>query len=108
MEKINKYKSWLKKNNLERNPFTLEINPSLFVGYNNQISDIAKNIEQQQKLILISGPTGSGKTTIISYLTSQKKDFIYLNKPPKEISDLISISDYFRYWFFKKNFFAKT
>jgi type II secretory pathway predicted ATPase ExeA len=73
----------------------LEINPALFVGYNEQISTLLKNIEQRQKLILLSGPTGSGKTTIISYLTSKNKDFIYLSKPPREISDLLDISDYF-------------
>ena len=95
MEEIEKYRNWLKKFNLKKNPFTLEINPELFVGYNKQILNIIKNIEQQQKLILISGPTGSGKTTIISYLVNKNKNFIYLSKPPKKINDLMDISDYF-------------
>ncbi len=95
MEEENKYKEWLKKHNLQKNPFILEINPSLFVGYQQQISNLLSNIKQQQKLILLSGPTGSGKTTIISYLKDQNKDYIYLNKPPKETNDLINLSDYF-------------
>lgn len=95
MEKENKYQKWLEKHNLQKNPFILEINPSLFVGYQQQISNLISNIEQQQKLLLLSGPTGSGKTTIISYLKNQNKDYIYLNKPPKEIIDLINLSDYF-------------
>ena len=95
MDEIEKYQEWLNKQNLERNPFTLEINPSLIVGYKEQIIKLMKNIDQQQKVILLTGPTGSGKTSIISYLSSIKKDFIILNKPPREISNLVNISNYF-------------
>ena len=95
MEEIEKYRKWLEKFKLRRNPFTLEINPDLFVGYREQISKLLKNIEQRQKLILLSGPTGSGKTTIISYLTRKSRDFIYLSKPPREIADLLDLADYF-------------
>ena len=91
----NRYKEWLEKHNLQKNPFILEINPSLFVGYRQQISNLINNIKQQQKLILLSGPTGSGKTTIITYLKNQNCDYVYLNKPPKKTNELIDLADYF-------------
>lgn len=95
MEEVEKYKKWLKKQNLERNPFTLEIDPFLMVGYKEQINKLIKNIDQQQKIILLTGATGSGKTSLISYLKSIKDDFIVLNKPPLNISNLIETYSYF-------------
>ena len=69
----------------------------------------SKGIHLLLKLILLSGPTGSGKTTIITYLTSKNKDFIYLNKPPREITGLLDITDYFikDISFFKRIFIKK-
>ena len=109
MDGLEKYKDWLRKQNLRRNPFTLEINPFLVVGYNQQITKLLKNIEQQQKIILLTGPTGSGKTSIISYVSKKNNNFIVLNKPPREISGLLSISDFFirDLPFFKKIFIRK-
>lgn len=109
MEEESKYKKWLKKHNLKRNPFILEINPSLFVGYGSQIKEIINGLEQQQKLILISGPTGSGKTTLISYLVDKRRDYIYLNKPPRKIIELFGLLDYFikDLWFLRRIFIRK-
>jgi len=95
MEEIELYRRWFKKYGLERNPFTLEINPALVVGYREQIKKLIKNIDQQQKIILLTGPTGSGKTSLIYYLKSIKHDFVVLNKPPRDISGLINIYSYF-------------
>ncbi len=95
MGEIENYKNWLEKQGLSKNPFTLEINPSLLVGYEKQITSILKNIEQRQKLILISGATGSGKTSLITYLISKNNKFIFLSKPPRQTSQLINISDEF-------------
>ena len=95
MEEIELYRKWFKKYGLERNPFTLEINPALVVGYREQIKKLIKNIDQQQKIILLTGPTGSGKTSLIYYLKSIKQDFVVLNKPPRDISGLINIYSYF-------------
>ncbi len=95
MDEIEKYQKWLDKQKLRRNPFTLEINPSIIVGYKEQITKLLKNINQQQKIILLTGATGSGKTSIVSYLTLTNKDYRVLNKPPREVSKLLNISSYF-------------
>ncbi len=95
MGEIENYKNWLERQGLSKNPFTLDINPALLVGYEKQITTLLKNIEQKQKLILISGATGSGKTSLISYLISKNNKFIFLSKPPRKASHLINISDEF-------------
>lgn len=95
MQEIENYKNWLVRQGLERNPFTLDINPTLMVGYRPQISKLMKNIEQKHKLILLTGPTGSGKTSTISFLVSENRDFILLSKPPRDSENLINIADYF-------------
>lgn len=95
MEEMENYKVWINRHGLSRNPFTLDINPSLMVGYRPQLAKLLKNIEQQQKILLLTGPTGSGKTSTISYLVSEKSNFILLNKPPRDLNGLINISDIF-------------
>ena len=108
MEDLEKDRVWLKKQNLNNNPFTLGINPSLFVGYEKQILTLSRNLDQQQKILLLIGPTGSGKTSIISYLSSKNKNHIFLSKPPK-LEELVDIYPYFlnEVGFFEKIFLKK-
>ncbi|MBN2094536.1 MAG: AAA family ATPase [Candidatus Aenigmarchaeota archaeon] len=94
-DEIGKYREWLKKHELQRTPFTLEIIPSLRVGYKNQVATLLRNIEQRQKLLLLMGPTGSGKTTLINHLCDSQKNYIFVGKPPRKTEELIKLADYF-------------
>lgn len=79
---------------LKANPFTFNINPELFVGYNNEVTNILSNIESGCKLCLLLGPTGSGKTSLLKYMTQKVGSYrhiIYLAKPPKDYNDWVKI-----------------
>jgi type II secretory pathway predicted ATPase ExeA len=52
----------------KENPFILKIDPSLFVGYEEQVRAALKHIENRHKVALITGNTGSGKTTFLKWL----------------------------------------
>lgn len=80
---------WFEKFNWKKDPFILDINPELFVGYSEQCSTLISHIKKGQKLCLIIGPTGSGKTTLMKWINNELKndenvDELYLGKPPKE------------------------
>ena len=91
----NNYKNWIEKIGWTRNPFTLEIRPDLVVGYDKEITTILSNLEQGHKLILLVGPTGSGKTTVLMKLISTNHNYIFIPKPPKRAEELTNIYDYF-------------
>jgi len=88
---------WIQKQGWSHNPFIFSINPDLFVGYQDQINRLTSAIDEKQRLILLIGPTGSGKTTFLKRIEQVlDEDFIYLNKPPKTIDDLL--------WIFNRKF----
>ncbi|MGC9310262.1 MAG: ATPase, T2SS/T4P/T4SS family, partial [Candidatus Aenigmatarchaeota archaeon] len=89
------YNSWLRRQELEKAPFTFEIMPNLQVGYRDQILRLLKNIDQKQKIVLITGPTGSGKTTLLNYIGSSEKDIVFMSKPPRKTEDLLKIPNHF-------------
>jgi type II secretory pathway predicted ATPase ExeA/DNA-binding transcriptional ArsR family regulator len=91
---LEKYRGWLERQGLQRTPFTLEIIPSLRVGYKHQVTNLLKNIEQQQKIVLLIGPTGSGKTTLINRICANNRKCIFIGKPPRRTEELIKIADY--------------
>ena len=79
--------NWLKEVGWSSNPFTLRIEPSLFVGYQDEIKKVALHLREGHKVGMITGSTGSGKTTFLKFLEKQVKDeylVIYISKPPKE------------------------
>src|SRR3989304_8000212 len=45
------------------NPFILNILPELFVGYRQQTDDLVRVIQEKHKVLMVVGPTGSGKKT---------------------------------------------
>ncbi|MCK5062988.1 MAG: AAA family ATPase [Candidatus Aenigmarchaeota archaeon] len=81
---------WFSQFNWSGNPFTLEIQPSLFVGYSREVKEIIQAIDEGQKFILITGPTGAGKTMFLRWLCD-KYDVIYLPKPPLDEKELVDI-----------------
>ena len=85
---------WFKKQGWKNNPFIFNINPFLLVGYENQIKTILYGLKEKQKISLILGPTGSGKTSIVTWISKilpKNYDFIYISKPPSSDEELIEI-----------------
>jgi len=84
---------WLYNMRWKANPFTFSISPHLFVGYKSQIEQVLMAIEENHKLMLILGPTGSGKTTFLKWMSGRLKnyDVIYIGKPPSVPADFVTI-----------------
>ena len=81
---------WLVKVGWTKNPFILDIQPGLMAGYNDEVEKLVKNINESQKYVLITGPTGSGKTTVLKYLSSRYFP-LYLPKPPRHQDEFVGI-----------------
>jgi type II secretory pathway predicted ATPase ExeA len=78
------------------NPFTLNISPTLMVGYSEQCDSLLSHVCNLHKFASVIGPTGSGKTTMLLWLRSQLmayKKFLpyYISKPPRSSKNLINI-----------------
>ncbi|MEM5778017.1 MAG: AAA family ATPase [Candidatus Aenigmatarchaeota archaeon] len=74
------------------NPFILKIDPKLFVGYEEQVKAAFKHIENKHKIALISGKTGSGKTTFLKWLEKNyNTSKLYVSKPPENPEDFVNI-----------------
>lgn len=87
-------KGWFRARNWNSNPFTFSILPSILVGYDKQKQRILLNLEEKHKFILISGPTGSGKTTLMKWVQgniSKEFDTLYISKPPKSPEQFVEI-----------------
>jgi type II secretory pathway predicted ATPase ExeA len=81
------------KFNWDTNPFVLKIDPKLFTGYEGAVNTILDHIENRHKIALITGSTGSGKTTILRWLETQIQGVstLYISKPPKDPQEFIRI-----------------
>lgn len=79
------------------NPFTLTISPQLMVGYSSHTNELLSHIFNIHKIALVIGHTGSGKTTILTwiekFINNSGKNFraFYIPKPPIDKDDLISL-----------------
>ncbi len=94
---------WFSQMGWEKNPFTLEIYPDLFVGHEEKVSLLYRHINEGHKHMLITGPTGSGKTTLLRLL-SKKYNVLYFPKPPLNEEELVSV---FRTTLLKPSFFQR-
>jgi type II secretory pathway predicted ATPase ExeA len=86
------------------NPFILKIDPTLFVGYEEQVKAAQNHIQNKHKVALISGNTGSGKTTFLRWLEKNYDESkIYVSKPPENPEDFVNLFiDIFGISFFER------
>jgi len=87
-------RNWLGKMNWSFNPFVFDICPQYMVGFEKYIGDIGSATEQNFKYILITAPTGSGKTMLMNSLCKTPDgdfNYIYLSKPPRNPDELSKI-----------------
>ncbi len=86
-------KSWLANKGWSANPFIFSIYPELLVGYEEQRTRAMVFLEERHKIILLLGPTGAGKTTMLKWLSNnlQDTDKIFISKPPTQPNELAEI-----------------
>lgn len=85
---------WYAKWGWKKNPFTLDIHPELFTGYRNEVKTILEKINARSGHVLITGPLGVGKTTLLRWLTGHlANDFlaVYVSRPPQDFNQLIKL-----------------
>ncbi len=88
-------KEWFDEVGIEKNPFTLRIDPDLFVGYDMELRKLVHHIQEDRKFAMVSGATGSGKTTLLRLIQEKfrgRHETLYLSKPPEydEIVDIFT------------------
>lgn len=87
-------KKWFKKVGWKRNPFTLDVIPSLFIGYAGQVAAIMGKASTHSGHILVYGDKGVGKTTLLRWLADNLKSenhAIYVARPPIKFDDLLNL-----------------
>ncbi len=85
-------RKWYAKFNWKKNPFTLDIMPKLFTGYQTQVATIFERVNQKTGHILVMGDKGVGKTTLLKWLAdSLSKEFhtVYIPRPTDNFDDLL-------------------
>ncbi len=91
-----KVKEYFEKLGWNKNPFTLEVSPDIFIGYEEQRNAVINHVEEGQKISLVTGPTGAGKTTLLlwtkKYLENEGKHIVrYVPKPPKTVEEFVPL-----------------
>lgn len=91
-----KLAEWLKNRNWGANPFVFSIDSRVLVGYEKQKAELMTFIESGHKVALLVGPTGSGKTSLMRWISDNSNDykFIYISKPPMRIEEFVYLINY--------------
>ncbi len=87
-------RKWYSYYGWKKNPFTLDILPQLFTGYEDVASKVIEKVTARSGHIIITGGFGTGKTTLLRWLErrfSQNFFAIYVPRPPREINELIDL-----------------
>ncbi|MBU3904753.1 MAG: AAA family ATPase [Nanoarchaeota archaeon] len=94
----------LTKWNWKSNPFVLTIDPKLFTGYEEQVKAMMNHIENKHKVALLTGNTGSGKTSMLKWLEYNiRENVFYVSKPPQNPDMFVDIAlDAFPLTFWEK------
>lgn len=87
-------KNWYGKWGWKKNPFTLDIHPELFTGYRDEVKSILEKLSARSGHILITGPLGIGKTTLLRWLANYLSNdvcAVYVPRPPLQFEQLIKL-----------------
>ncbi len=79
----------LEKYGWSRNPFIFDIDPENVVGYEQQREMLIEYINQGHKVILVSGPTGAGKTTVLKWAEKRVRNPVFFSKPPSSVHEMV-------------------
>ncbi|MFA5113063.1 MAG: AAA family ATPase [Candidatus Margulisiibacteriota bacterium] len=85
-------RKWYAKFNWQKNPFTLDIMPKLFTGYQTQVNTIFDKVYLKTGHLLVMGNKGVGKTTLLKWLAETlAKEFhtVYIPRPTDNFDDLL-------------------
>lgn len=85
---------WLKDIKWSSNPFVLNILPELFVGYKRQSEELTRLVKEGHKVLLVVGPTGSGKTTMLKWMAKNMNhdfEYVFVGKPPQRPEEFVDI-----------------
>lgn len=89
------------------NPFSFRIIPEAFTGYDHDIATLLNGVNDGSRFALVTGQSGTGKTTLLKHLNQKidpKKHILYLPKPPTDPKDFVEIfTTNLRLNFFEKN-----
>lgn len=83
---------WMKRYDWSRNPFNFRIYPDLMIGYEQEHRRLKDAIESNNKLTLLLGNTGAGKTNMLKSIEQEYQDNVnlfYMSKPPVTEPDLL-------------------
>jgi len=86
---------WYKKYGWKHNPFSIRVNPSIFVGLGDERKKLASFVEGGN-IVLIVGGRGVGKTSLLKWLETRlrKHNCFYMNA--EEIKEGFNVDEYLR------------
>lgn len=100
-------KERLEKFDWDSNPFTFRIYPDIMVGYEEESRSVLEAIDSNEKLSIVLGDTGAGKTNLLRWIHnkySDKYEVHYLPKLPKNEEELL---EYLENEILKPGFFSR-
>ena len=106
MNEVN-VKERLQEYGWESNPFTFRIYPNIMVGYREEAKAVIESIDSNEKLSVVVGQTGAGKTNLLRWIHrkyASDYEVHYLPKLPKSEEELLQ---YLKDEVLKPNFISR-